>query len=404
MGMFKRATKEQARLRLGIAAPSGGGKSYSGLRIATHLAQGGRIAAIDTERGSLSKYSNLFEFDVIELDSFEPQNYIDAIHAAEREGYAVVLIDSLSHAWMGKGGALEQVDQAALKNRCENRFTAWRQVTPQHDALVEAMLQSRCHIIATMRAKTEYVMEEYTDANGRKKTKPVKVGLAPVQRDGMEYEFDVMADMDVDHNLMVSKTRCPALDGKVFHKPGDDIARVLLEWLTDGMPPKEPDASKKTVEEPHGTFAVDLPGMPAAQTEAAPPEHPANSKGSAHQLLTAYANTIDKAVAAMGYDRSDVKDLIECRFGVKRFHDIPHDAACNLVREIQAIDKTHGYMLADMRMDAPDADEAALIDALHERLASLAALDCEGHPLRATANVWARWRTELAGEPAAKGR
>lgn len=239
MGTFQRATKRQARLRLGISAPSGGGKSYSGLLIATELAQGGKIAAIDTERGSLSKYSNQFEFDVLELESYEPATYVKAIQAAEREGYSVILIDSLSHAWIGRGGALEMVDNAATRNRGENRFTAWREVTPQHNALVEAMLQSKCHLIATMRAKTEYVMEEYTDKHGNKKTKPVKVGLAPVQRDGMEYEFDVMCDMDVDHNMMVSKTRCPELDGKIFNKPGADVGRILLDWLTDGAPMTE---------------------------------------------------------------------------------------------------------------------------------------------------------------------
>lgn len=226
---FVKATKKQARLRMALTGPSGSGKTYSSLAIAKHL--GARVAVIDTERGSASKYSQEFEFDVLELESFSPAMYVEAILAAEDAGYDVLIIDSLSHAWMGKGGALEQVDKASAKAQGggRNSFFAWREVTPQHNALVDAMLRSRCHIIATMRAKTDYVID---DVNGKKT--PTKIGLAAIQREGMEYEFDVAADLTLKHEFIPSKTRCKQLDGVVIENPGENVASILNAWLTDG--------------------------------------------------------------------------------------------------------------------------------------------------------------------------
>ncbi len=234
---FKKATKKQAKLRLAIAGPSGSGKTFTALKLASEMRHPDgrkmRTAVIDTERGSASKYSDKFDFDVLEPDSFSPDKYVDCIDAAEAEGYEVLIIDSLSHAWMGKDGALEQVDKAKAKsNSGGNSFTAWRDVTPMHNRLVDAMLGSKMHVIATMRAKTEYVIVE----NEKGKKEPRKIGMAPIQRDGMEYEFDAFCDMDLDHNLIVGKTRCDTIDGRVFQKPGEELAVILINWLTDGAP------------------------------------------------------------------------------------------------------------------------------------------------------------------------
>lgn len=230
---FKKATKTQARLRLALIGPSGSGKTYSALAIATEL--GKKVALIDTERGSASKYAgDPFDFDTLDLESFEPANYVDAIQSAEEAGYDVLVIDSLSHAWVGKGGALEQVDNRATANK----FAAWREVTPMHNALVDAILGARLHVVATMRSKTEYALEQ--DGG---KTKVVKLGLAPVQRDGMEYEFDVIGDIDQRHVLRVTKTRCAALDDAVIPKPGAEIAKTLREWLSDGSESDTPKAT-----------------------------------------------------------------------------------------------------------------------------------------------------------------
>ncbi|MBS2031953.1 MAG: ATP-binding protein [Deltaproteobacteria bacterium] len=242
--MFTQATKKQARLRLALTGPAGSGKTWTALAIATGL--GGRIAVVDTERGSASKYADLFRFDTTELENFHPQKYIDAIAEAERADYDVLILDSLSHEWSGKGGALELVDAAARRSKSGSTFNAWRDVTPLQQALMDAILRSRCHVIFTMRSKVEYVLE---DRDGKKV--PRKVGLAPVQRDGVEYEADVIGELDLENVLTITKSRCPALTGQVISKPGAALGKTLAAWLSDGVqtpvvatstpPPPQPD-------------------------------------------------------------------------------------------------------------------------------------------------------------------
>lgn len=251
---FKKATRTQAKARVALIGPSGSGKTYTGLLIAHAL--GKRVAVIDTEHGSASKYvgeqpqhSDLrFDFDVLELDTFSPDTYVDAIEAAAKAGYEVLLIDSLSHAWMGKDGALEQVDKGAKKSQSGNSFTAWRDVTPKHNRLVETMAACGMHLIVTMRSKMEYVLEQVeVQRNGRSVTitQPRKVGLAPIQREGLEYEFDVVGDIDLEHNWVISKTRCSTFDGAVIDRPGEKFAAQYLAWLQTGeaAPPKPAPAA-----------------------------------------------------------------------------------------------------------------------------------------------------------------
>jgi hypothetical protein len=229
---FQKATKKQSKLRMAIDGPSGSGKTFTGLTFACALANGGRVAVIDTERGSASKYADMFDFDVLELDNYHPQQYIDGIQAAEDAGYDVILIDSLSHAWEGEGGVLDLHDQATKRTGGNNSWAAWKDITPIHRNLVDAMLQSKCHVIVTMRSKMEYV--QGADDKGKAIIK--KVGMAPVQRQGMEYEFDIVADMDTDHNMIVSKSRCFAVADAVVSKPTAAWFQAVKTWLTDGAP------------------------------------------------------------------------------------------------------------------------------------------------------------------------
>jgi len=235
MIQFRKATKEQSRLRLSIAGPAGSGKTFTALKIATEMAtiSGGKIAVIDTERGSASKYSDLFEFDVLNLDDFHPDNYVEAMKAAERAGYEFLIIDSTTHEWNGKNGILELHEAAVQKSRSKNSYTAWAEVTPLHQKFVDAILGSKCHVIASVRSKSDYVQ----DKNEQGKTEIRKVGMASIQREGMDYEYDVMIEMDLNHNGVVMKTRCNALDGKVFKRPGADLAQILNAWLSDGVEP-----------------------------------------------------------------------------------------------------------------------------------------------------------------------
>src|SRR5690606_21534998 len=141
---FQKATKKSARLRMALIGVAGAGKTYTALSIAQNLGQ--KVAVVDTERGSASKYSDMFDFDVMEMESYGPKVYVDAIHAAEEAGYDVLIIDSLSHAWAGKDGALEMVDRAAKRAQSGNTFGAWRDVSPLHNQMVDAIVSSRIHI------------------------------------------------------------------------------------------------------------------------------------------------------------------------------------------------------------------------------------------------------------------
>jgi hypothetical protein len=238
---FKRASKQQAKLRLALIGLAGSGKTYSALSVATHLVPGGKIAVIDTERGSASLYADRFSFDVLDLERHGPEDYCEAIEAAEQAGYDVVVIDSLSHAWAGRDGALEQVDKIAKREGKANNFTAWRDVTPKHNRLVDTMLSCRSHLIATIRSKMEYVLEK--DDKGKSSVR--KVGLAPIQRDGLDYEFTVVGDMNLSHELIVSKSRCSAVGvGDIIDKPGEKLAKTLRDWLSSGAAPVERPAPR----------------------------------------------------------------------------------------------------------------------------------------------------------------
>jgi len=221
--MFQKATRKSSKLRLALTGPSGSGKTFSSLQIAKGL--GGRIAMIDTERGSGTLYANVCDYDVLQLDPpYEPKKYIQGIRGAEEAGYNVLIIDSLSHAWCGEGGILTIHDRVAKAVR--NSFDAWREVTPQHNQLVDAILASSCHVIVTMRTKTGY---EVITENG--KTKVNKVGLAPIQREGLEYEFTVVMDLSIEgHVATASKDRTGLFDGIRF-SPGSGTGSALLNWL-----------------------------------------------------------------------------------------------------------------------------------------------------------------------------
>lgn len=222
---IRKAERRKAKLRLGIASTSGCGKTYGSLLLAFGL--GGKVGLIDTENGSGDLYAHLGEYDIINLAApFTVPKYLEAIKAFEQAGYNTIIIDSLSHAWAGAGGLLDKQGKMAAGG---NSYTAWRAITPEHNNLVEAMLQSPCHIIATMRSKTDYVLED----NEQGKKVPKKVGLAPIQRDGMEYEFTVMLDLAGDHTAHSTKDRTGLFDGLYF-KITPDTGKTLLNWLESG--------------------------------------------------------------------------------------------------------------------------------------------------------------------------
>lgn len=229
MSAFQKATKRAVRARIALDGPSGSGKTWTALTFAKTF--GSRTAVVDTERGSASLYADRFDFDVIEIGPpFDPQRLVDLIKAAEKDGYDTLVIDSLSHFWEGEGGVLDIVDAAGQRAH-GNTYAGWKAGSPALRHLIDTILGSDLHVIGTMRSKTEYVLEE--DDRGRKV--PRKVGMAPVMRAGVEYEFTVIGDLDIEHRLTISKSRADVLADKVI-QPGraHEAAEAFVAWMNSG--------------------------------------------------------------------------------------------------------------------------------------------------------------------------
>lgn len=231
---FEKAMRKKARLRLALTGPSGSGKTYSALLVAKGI--GGRIAVLDTEKGSASLYSDVADFDVLELEPpFAPERFIEAISAAEQAGYDTLVLDSITHEWSGVGGCLELVDTIAKAKFRGNSWSAWSEINPRHRLFLDAILRSPMHIIATMRSKTETAQVE---ENGRKKV--AKLGMKSEQRDGVEYEFTTVLDIGHEtHHAIASKDRTKLFSNADPVVLSEQTGKQLLNWLESGADPRE---------------------------------------------------------------------------------------------------------------------------------------------------------------------
>jgi len=243
MTLFQKAQRTKAKLCLALCSPSGGGKTHSALLMASGITEG-NIFVIDTEKGSVlleQGKPGIPEFLHAELTPpFSPARYCEFITTAIQEGADCIIIDSLSHAWSGTGGILDEHDRITMADQRQNSFAAWREVTPEHNRLVDTMIQCPAHVIVTMRTKTAW--EVVTDENGKKK--PVKLGLKPEQREGLEYEFTIVMDLSQEgHIATVSKDRTSLLDGQRF-VPSRDTGLQLIDWLESGVDPAIVSAQK----------------------------------------------------------------------------------------------------------------------------------------------------------------
>ena len=228
MSIYRKAERRKAKLRLAITGPAGSGKTYSALLIAFGI--GGKTALLDTENGSGDLYSALGDYDICSISApFTVQKYIDAIKSAEQASYDILILDSISAEWAGSGGLLNLHTQLTSSSKA-NSFAAWGQVTPKHNAFIDAIINSRLHIICTIRSKTEYAQIQ----NERGKTEIRKMGLGLVQREGIDYEFTTVFDLNFNHEVTVSKDRTSIFDGQVFTIT-QDTGKLLKEWLDSGI-------------------------------------------------------------------------------------------------------------------------------------------------------------------------
>lgn len=226
MIQLKKATRKQVKLRLNISAPSGAGKTYSALRMAKGLCNDwAKVAVIDTENGSASLYSDLGDFNVIDLTPpFTPEKYREAINACVVGGMEVVIIDSSTHEW---ACLIEENELLAQSKFRGNTWSAWSVTTPRHDKFINAVLHCPLHVITCTRSKMETVMGD------DKKVK--KVGMKDVQREGWEYELTISLNIDRDTHLAIpSKDRTNLFEGKNPFLITEETGKLISEWCNSG--------------------------------------------------------------------------------------------------------------------------------------------------------------------------
>ncbi len=220
---FARADASQSHIRIVLTGPSGSGKSYTALMLATELSKK-RIAVIDTENDSAALYANQFTFDALNLLRFTPRYYVQMIEAAAQNNYDVCIVDSLTHSWNGRGGILEIAG---------GNIRGWKDATPQYQALIDCLIRYRrqMHIICTLRSKMAYNLSSETGS-----LVVTKVGLEPIHRSELPYEFDCVIDLSQQHVITVSKSRYAGLDGLVLPAGKESIthlAQLLTQWKTE---------------------------------------------------------------------------------------------------------------------------------------------------------------------------
>jgi hypothetical protein len=228
------ASRKKAKIKLALQGPSGSGKTMSALLLSFGLTgKWASIAVVDSENHSAELYSHLGNYNVVNIGSpFTPEKYCEAIKLCEKSGIEVIILDSISHEWDGSGGILD-----IHGNMAGNSFTNWSKLTPRHNDFVQTILQSPCHIIGTIRSKQDYVLQE---KNG--KQVPEKVGMKGVTRDGMDYEFTLVLDIDIKHNASASKDRTQLFSGQPEFKITSDTGKKILQWCNSGSVP-EPSAT-----------------------------------------------------------------------------------------------------------------------------------------------------------------
>jgi len=234
---LQKAERKKARIKMGLQGPSGSGKTYSALLFAFGLTEDWtKVVVIDTENHSANLYAHLGSYNVLPLEApFSPERYVEAIRLCVKERAEVIIIDSISHEWEGRGGILDTHSQMT-----GNSFTAWAKLTPRHNAFVQEILQSPVHILATIRSKQDYVL---VDKNG--KMVPEKVGLKGITRDGMDYEFTLVFDLDIKHNATAGKDRTSLFIDKPEFKITSETGNAILEWCNRGKEDTLDDVSRR---------------------------------------------------------------------------------------------------------------------------------------------------------------
>lgn len=262
---FQKAQRSQVFLKDAITGPTGSGKTFSALRLAFGLVDGTskRVAFLDTENDSASLYSDKFDFDVMPIKPpFVSDDFRIGIDAAVSAGYGAVVIDSASHLWKG---ILEY--KGKIDERGGNQYTNWRDPDKKFNEALDAVLQSKIHVIFCLRSKMEYVMED----NGKGKQAPKRVGLAPIMREGIEFEFTTVFDVAMNHEAVATKDRSGLFPTDKYFQITENTGREIAAWLKTATPKLEPEATPKPKElTPEQEHSKRLAGRTKAARAAKP--------------------------------------------------------------------------------------------------------------------------------------
>ena len=231
---IKKAKREKIYCKIALMAPSGGGKTYSALRLATGMAQEieretGKKAKIlmgNTEQKRGYYYADEFDYDIVDIEApHNPEKYVDFINFAVEQGYDILIIDSTSHEWEGRGGCLELHQQAG------GQYQSWAKVTPRHNKFIEAIADSPIHLIATMRGKDQYEMSK----DDRGKATVQKLGVGAKQRDGFEYEFTCTFLIDQKTNMAeVQKDNTHIFENETATLLTESYGEKIMRWANSG--------------------------------------------------------------------------------------------------------------------------------------------------------------------------
>jgi GTPase SAR1 family protein len=254
----RKAEKKRVKLKMAVQGPSGSGKTWGALALAKNLWPQAKICVIDTENESASLYADKFTFDTIPLGPpFTTARYVECIDASVKAGYDVLIIDTITAQWDGSGGILQRKNEMDMRGG--NSFTNWSSFTPEHEAFKQIMLQAPIHVIATMRSKQDYILQ----ANDKGKQMPKKVGMAPIQRDQIDYEFTIVFDVQMDHKAVSSKDRTGLFNDKVVDLADPMTADAIRGWLESGV---------EVAQKPASASATPAPAQSPPQRPAASPE------------------------------------------------------------------------------------------------------------------------------------
>lgn len=320
---IKKAERANLFLKMSMAGISGTGKTYTSLLMAEGL--GKKTLFVDTEFGKSQLYADRFNFDIVDLRNHHPNNYIEVVNEAERLGYDTLIIDSLSHLWMGEDGILQLVEKqtAMMKG---NSMLAWGKINPLHNTVIRTILGAKLHCIVTLRQKNHYVKQ----MNDKGKEVMVRQGTEAIQKEGLEYEFDLNTEMDLQHNLLINKSRLSAITDTLYQTPGIAFAQLVKNALL---------VQPKQVETP---ATIDKPAV-ISKIETIATETTATDEPIEYVSQSQYVALWEQA-KAFGHDASSAGAILKAR-GLDSFKTIPIyrlDEITKLLTSAEGIDMLNG--------------------------------------------------------------